>query len=79
MLNQHNSKQQVSRNIQNLEKLETTSAKTRIEAKIYGDWDSRIAKADPDPEMITDSHYWEAYCEGMYQRYLKKYGINQSN
>ncbi len=49
------------------------------QAEALGHWDSRIAEADSDPEMISNPNYWEGYCEGMYQRYLEKYGINRSN
>ncbi|MDJ0725625.1 MAG: hypothetical protein QNJ38_10980 [Prochloraceae cyanobacterium] len=49
------------------------------QAIALGDWQGRIIAADPDPEMITNSHYWNGYCLGQYERYLKKYGINQLN
>ncbi len=53
--------------------------KFKSKATALGDRDVRVVAADPDPEMITNSHYWSAYCQGQYQRYLKKYGINQVN
>ena len=51
----------------------------KSKAIALGNWDGRIIAADPDPEIITNPHYWNAYCQGQYQRYLKKYGINQLN
>ena len=49
------------------------------QAIALGDWQGRIIAADPDPQMITNPHYWNAYCLGQYKRYLKKYGIKQVN
>ena len=78
MLNQYNSKQQEQVLLKVRKKSDDKSRSNRnIES--LGDWDSRIAQADPDPDLITNPYYWGAYCQGMYSRYLKKYGINQSN
>ena len=47
----------------------------KIKARSDGDWDSRILGAEPNPDLLTNPHYWGGYCRGMYQRYLKKYNI----
>ena len=65
MLDRHENKQQGQKSIQG----------NKIKARSDGDWDSRILEAEPNPDLMTNPHYWGAYCRGMYQRYLKKYNI----
>ena len=78
MIKKQNSKQQVfTANDRGKQFISEESLKSR--AKSLGDWDGKVLAADPDPEMITNPHYWNAYCLAPYQRYLKKYGINQLN
>ena len=50
-----------------------------VELKKEGFFEAEIWQADPNPNLITNWDYWTAYCHGMKKRYLKKYGINQSN
>ncbi len=91
MLNHHSSKQQASKKRQTVQladvtevdiKVSTSQIKdknqlSRVKVAALGDWDGRVVAADPDPGMMTNPNYWNAYCQGIYQRYLKKYGINQ--
>ena len=93
MLNHHSTKQQASNKTQTVQFSRLTDFDTKIsnfqikdkrqlsrsKAIALGDLDGQILAAYPDPEMITNSHYWSAYCQGQYNRYLKKYGINQLN
>ncbi|MDJ0726754.1 MAG: hypothetical protein QNJ38_16740 [Prochloraceae cyanobacterium] len=78
MLNYYISKEQASREFQEQKEFSVRKL-SRSKATALGDWDGRVLAADPDPEMITNSHYWNAYCLGQYKRYLKKYGIKQVN
>jgi len=93
MLNHHSTKQQASNKTQTVQFSRLTDFDTKIsnfqikdkrqlsrsKATALGDWDGKVLAADPDPQMIPNSHYWNAYCLGQYQRYLKKYGIKQVN
>ncbi len=67
-----NASQELCKNRSNVEKV-------KIKAKSLGDWDGRIVAADSDPKLMSNPDYWNAYCQGMYQRYLKKYRIDPIN
>ena len=59
----------------NVQQDRSSNQANKIKARSDGDWDSRILGAEPNPDLITNPHYWGAYCRGMYQRYLEKYNI----
>ncbi len=75
MLNEYSNKEQECKKRSTREQKRNSRNSAKLKARSQGDWDSRVLKAEPNPELMLNPRYWGAYCRGMYQRYLKKYNL----